>query len=292
MKLVIPLYGLGNVMFQYAFLCELRARSTEACCFFKYRTKLFDHNGYELDKLFTVQPYKGLNVFQRIYIHTLEFMGNFNFPNFFFIRLFFKTVRKSGTDSFIYFDEVFKYANQNVAFWGMWQSPKYFPHVRDEIMQAYQFNIKLLSPYTCSVLKQIESCNSVCIHLRRGDYINDQYDGGFSLCCPPEYYKKAMQYINQRVENPSYFVFSDDIAYAKVQIKADRIFFVEGNERMDSWQDMFLMSCCNHNIIANSTFSWWGAYLNKHQSKIVITPKKWWFYLEKDDVVPEEWIRL
>lgn len=292
MKIVIPLYGLGNVMFQYAFLCELRKRTNEACCFFVYRKSLFDHNGYELEKLFKVRPYKGLNFIQRACISFLEFLGTLKLPNFFLLRPFFRVIRLKGENSFIYYDSVFNHSDENVIYWGMWQSPKYFSQVKKEIIDTYKFDRNMISQYTRSVLINIEQTNSVCVHLRRGDYMNDQYNGGFSRCCPPAYYERAINYINSKVENPFYYIFSDDIEYAKSVIKADCIFFVDGNKKEDAWQDMFLMSCCQHNIIANSTFSWWGAFLNLHDDKIVIAPKHWWYYLEKDDIIPDEWIRL
>lgn len=78
-EIVLPCWGLGNVMFQYAFLCELRFRGREACCFLLHKKLRFEHNGYELDKLFKVHPYKGLNIFQRIYIRLVEFLGLWNY---------------------------------------------------------------------------------------------------------------------------------------------------------------------------------------------------------------------
>ena len=90
MKIVLPCWGLGNVMFQYAFLCELRFRGREACCFLLHKKLRFEHNGYELDKLFKVHPYKGLNIFQRIYIRLVEFLGAMELPYFKLISLFFK----------------------------------------------------------------------------------------------------------------------------------------------------------------------------------------------------------
>ncbi|MDR0988018.1 MAG: alpha-1,2-fucosyltransferase [Prevotellaceae bacterium] len=292
MKIVVPLYGLGNVMFQYAFLCELRKRSNEACCFFVYREKLFDHNGYELNKLFKVEPYKGLNLLQRAYIHTLEWLGKLNLPNFFLLRPFFKVIRMKGEDSFVYYPEVFNYPHQNVVFWGMWQSPNYFVHARQEIIDTFRFDLQMISPYTRNVLDEITHTPSVSIHLRRGDYLAGPHKEGFASCCSADYYRRAMAYIQERVESPVYFVFSDDIAFAKANLKAARIHFVDGNHRADSWQDMFLMSRCRHNIVANSTFSWWGAFLNGNPDKTVIAPKRWWSFLETDDVVPDEWVRL
>ena len=115
---------------------------------------------------------------------------------------------------------------------------------------------------------------------------------GLSKCCPNDYFERAIQYMKEHMDTPVFYVFSDDMDYVKENIKLEDAFYIDGNRGNDSWQDMFLMSSCNHNIIANSTFSWWSAFLNSHDNKIVIAPKRWRYYFETDDVVPEEWIRM
>lgn len=290
MKIVLPFWGLGNVMFQYAFLCELRTRSEEGCCFLLHKKMRFEHNGYELSKLFKVAPYKGLNFIQRGYIHFVEFLGSLGLPHFKLIRFFFREV--SVKENFIYYDDVFQHSHENCYFRGTWQSPLYFIHAKQEILDTFKFDKKMISSYTESILNSIESTpNSVSLHVRRGDYLNPKFEG-LSRCCTLEYFDRAIQYMQNHLKTPTFYIFSDDIDYVKENIKAENIIFVDGNKGDDSWQDMFLMSSCHHNIIANSTFSWWGAFLNSHDDKIVIAPKRWWYYFEKDDVVPEEWVRM
>lgn len=290
MKIVLPCWGLGNVMFQYAFLCELYARNKEACCFFLHKRLPFEHNGYELDKLFKINPYKGLNLFQKVYVHTVEWIASLGLPHFKFISLFFKEIRVP--ENFIYYEDVFQHKG-NCYFRGTWQSPRYFLHAKQEVIDTFRFDRSMLSPYAVKMAAQIEDCpNSVGLHIRRGDYLKSDFNGGLIKCCPLEYYERAIKYMCGQMDEPHFFVFSDDMEYAKENIKADNLVFVDGNRGKDSWQDMFLMSCCHHNIIANSTFSWWGAFLNPHADKIVIAPQRWWYYFEKDDVVPEEWIKM
>jgi len=290
MKIVLPCWGLGNVMFQYAFLCELRSRGKEACCFLLHKKLRFEHNGYELDKLFKVTPYKGLNLFQRIYIHGVEFLGAMGLPYFKFISLFFKEI--SVKENFIYYDEVFQHPHENCYFKGTWQSPLFFVHAKQEILDTFRFDKSMISSYTRDVLNQIEKTpNSVSVHVRRGDYLKPGFEG-LSKCCPIDYFARAIQYMKEHMETPVFYVFSDDVDYVKENLKMENVFYIDGNRGSDSWQDMFLMSSCNHNIIANSTFSWWGAFLNSHSNKIIIAPKRWFYYFEKDDVVPEEWIRM
>ncbi len=291
MKIVLPCWGLGNVMFQYAFLCELRARKNKSCCFFLHNKLRFEHHGYELDKLFKVYPYRGLNILQKGYIHFVELLGSLGLPHFKLISLFFKEI--SVKENFIYYDEVFKYQKENCYFRGTWQSPLYFIHAKQEILDTFKFDKGMISSYTEKNLNRIESStNSVSIHIRRGDYLKSDFNGGLVKCTPIDYFERAVNYMIEHLDNPVFYIFSDDMDYVKENMKIDNVFFIDGNRGNDSWQDMFLMSSCHHNIIANSTFSWWGAFLNSYSDKIVIAPKRWWYYFEKDDVVPNEWIRM
>ena len=110
--------------------------------------------------------------------------------------------------------------------------------------------------------------------------------------CTIEYYQKALTVICERVSQPSFFVFSNDIAWVKEHINIPNSIYVNFNSGSDSWQDMFLMSQCKHNIIANSSFSWWGAWLNRNTNKIVITPSRFINLEENSDIIPDTWIRI
>lgn len=122
--------------------------------------------------------------------------------------------------------------------------------------------------------EQMDSCNSVSIHIRRGDYLSAENFNIFSGICTEEYYQSAIAYIEQHVENPHYFVFSDDPEFAKEKYKTDNYTVVDVNHGKNSFYDCYLMSQCKYNICANSTFSFWGARLNQYSQKIVIRPLK------------------
>ena len=107
-----------------------------------------------------------------------------------------------------------------------------------------------------------------------------------------DYYKRAITVINKKVNNPHFYIFSDDPGYVAKNLRIENATYVDFNRGSNSWQDMYLMSQCKHNIIANSTFSWWGAWLNKYPSKIVIAPTKWFVNMQEDEIVLPEWIRV
>jgi hypothetical protein len=141
-------------------------------------------------------------------------------------------------------------------------------------------------------LKNINTTTSVSIHIRRGDYLSSKFVDGFSNICTIDYYNRSIDKIKSNLDLPVFFVFSDDQEWVKQNIIIKNAFYLNHNIGKNSWQDMYLMSKCKHNIIANSSFSWWGAWLNSNNQKIVIAPKKWWNDFKQDDVVPETWVRL
>lgn len=126
------------------------------------------------------------------------------------------------------------------------------------------------------IISSMESEESVSIHVRRGDYLSAQNKKAFAIITD-EYYYSACSYINERIPNAHYYVFSDDKEYAQNILKGRCNFtIISENIGRDSYLDMFLMSRCKHNIIANSTFSWWGAWLNNNNDKIVVMPDRWY----------------
>jgi hypothetical protein len=173
---------------------------------------------------------------------------------------------------------------------GFWQSEKYF--IKNNSIASYFTFEKRLNQNSIEQLDKISSCNAISIHIRRTDYVtnNNTYEVGHL-----EYYNKAIEFIRASITDPVFFVFTDDYQWAKNNLMHNENFIlVEGNVGDDSWMDMQLMSNCKHNIIANSSFSWWGAWLNKNPGKIVIAPQKWYKKdtLNTADLVPENWIRL
>jgi hypothetical protein len=167
------------------------------------------------------------------------------------------------------------------------QDPTIFESVRHILIQDFTF--KPINSNLKTVEEKIASTNAVSIHIRRGDYlkplIND-FHGVLTM----EYYQHAISYINRKVENPTYFIFSDDLEWCEKNLSfIENKHLVSGSQA--AWEDMSLMSRCKHQIIANSSFSWWGAWLNENPGKTVICPKKW-FNQENTRIIPKEWIVL
>jgi Glycosyl transferase family 11 len=176
---------------------------------------------------------------------------------------------------------------------GYWQSEKYFIDCSKLIRKDFTFKNELDS-YNLKLKSKIDKTNSVSIHIRRGDYVNNLNTNATHGLCSIDYYIKAVNYITERIESPYFFVFSDDIEWAKKNIMLNfPCQFISHNIGSKSYLDMQLMSLCKHNVIANSSFSWWGAWLNSNDNKIVIAPRKW-FAVNTDicDLIPSNWISL
>lgn len=176
---------------------------------------------------------------------------------------------------------------------GYWQSEKYFAEFTDLIRNDFTFKL----PMECKnveIANQINQVNAVSLHVRRGDYVRNTNTTATHGLCSLAYYHAAIQYVAERVEQPEFFVFSDDIAWVRNNLKIDfPCQYVDHNHGLDSYNDMRLMSSCKHHIIANSSFSWWGAWLNPNADKIVVAPKRW-FANQTDtrDLSPQSWVRL
>lgn len=158
---------------------------------------------------------------------------------------------------------------------GYWQSYKYFEPYDIKIRSELTFN-KPLGGTNSEIAVSIDRVNSVSVHIRRGDYISNPAFAKVHGFVGIDYYNKALQRICNEIVSPVFFVFSDDIAWAKENLRLGKnAIFVSHNTGASSFEDMRLMSLCKHNIIANSSFSWWGAWLNNYANKIVIAPQKW-----------------
>jgi len=198
------------------------------------------------------------------------------------------TVRQVEQDK--YSPQLVMQKGRVVFFRGAWQSELYFERAKEQVVKIFNsFRMDKMSQKTLTMLNRIESVNAVSVHVRRGDYLAHNSLGGV---CTLEYYRKAVQYMNNNLESPRFFVFSDDKKWIEDNIEIENATFVDFNTGVDSWQDMFLMSRCKNNIIANSSFSWWGAYLNGNMAKIVIAPKKWQVSSLGEDIVDKQWIRI
>lgn len=193
------------------------------------------------------------------------------------------------------FDESLLRINDNSYVDGYFQNEKYFYDIREIILEQISIN-RPLSNFTKSIQKKINSLNNTCsIHVRRGDMAND-INVKIHGVCSVEYYNNAIEYLKNKLGEVNYFIFSDDFEWCRSNLKIDNAIFVESDEHRIAHEDIYLMSLCDHNIIANSTFSWWGAWLNDNESQISIAPMEWFkdkkYQKQSQDIVPNRWIKL
>jgi len=177
---------------------------------------------------------------------------------------------------------------------GYWNSEKFFAPYKNQIIKDFTFP-ELDEQHNIVISDIIANENSVSLHVRRGDFVNNSMCGNI---CSENYYHNAIKYIQENIESPSFYIFSNDIDWCRNNLsryfKDSPVTYVTENVADKSYRDMQLMSLCKHNIVANSGFSWWGAYLNLNPNKIVLAPNRWWNSDDghQKDVIPDEWIQL
>jgi hypothetical protein len=195
---------------------------------------------------------------------------------------------------FHFYSDFFK-AKSPVHIEGYWQSEKYFQSISEEIRTLFSLEIPENDPSKKWVDLIHSQAQPVSIHVRRGDMVKNPEVAKIHGSCNLDYYQRAMSYVENKIKQPRYFVFSDDIDWCKEHLNSKfPIEFVSGNEGDRSYWDIQLMRHCKHNIIANSSFSWWGAWLNKTPNKIVLAPINWFNHTDSDtkDLIPNNWIRI
>lgn len=191
------------------------------------------------------------------------------------------------------YDKNFFKASCHVYLKGLRQSEKYFLPYEQEIRKLLQIKPQYIQ-HLYGIKEEITSCNSVSIHIRRGDYLTKVALEVLGLQ-PLEYYETAIQQIAARVENPVFYIFSDDIDWAQKNLSTNYAHhYASGLLSRNTIEDFYLMTQCRHHILANSTFSWWAAWLNDYKEKVVIAPKKWFNEAKFDttDLVPASWTRI
>ena len=178
--------------------------------------------------------------------------------------------------------------------WVFGNLKKYFKPISKRLKDELQFKDGALEGVNEKVQDEILSTNAVAIHVRRADYVNDEANYKiYSNLFKEGYYPKAVENIEKLTENPVYFIFSDDIKWCKEHFKLETNASIRFVENKSAFADFYLMSKCNHNIIANSTFSWWSAWLNNSPGKVVISPKKWFLNEWNDSNIPvDNWVKI
>lgn len=289
MKIVNILGGLGNQMFVYAMYLALRSVHPNEDIFLSRRSyKGYPlHNGYELDRIFSVDaPEASLTQLSRV---AYPF---FNYKTWQLMRHFLPKRKHmvSGTTQ-ISFDYGEVTRDDDAFYDGYWQNEKNFLPIRDKVIKAYTFP-KFQDERNTRLAEKLKMTRAVSCHVRRGDYLNDPV----YCVCNRDYYANAIAELENMVAPEMYCIFSDDIAWCKDNISSmigdKEIVFVDWNKGKESFRDMQLMSMCHYNIIANSSFSWWGAWLNNHKDKVILAPEKWMNKPLANDPICENWKRI
>jgi len=182
----------------------------------------------------------------------------------------------------------------NHYFAGIWQSEKYFKNVAQKLREEFTLKKELIDT-SIDAAKMLKDKNIVCVNVRRTDYVTDENIKSKIGFAGKKYYENAVSYMLSKIPKAKFLVFSDDIEWCKENLKfIPNVFFISHKSAEKAFaKDFYLMSLCSHYIVANSTFSWWGAWLNQNKNKIVIAPEKWFASgADESDLIPENWIRI
>ena len=284
--------GLGNQLFQYAFGWALAKKTgqnlkLDNSQYAKQSLRIYSLENFDLDVGFASEI-EIKRMVGRVPERVLRKICNNNLlwslvgsPKIIFEQSF-----ESNVDALIHTGDGY--------FVGYWQSFKYFSdfqrQLRDKLWVNYQ-----VSPILKQVSKDVERCNSVSLHVRRGDYAKNSEANKVHGVCELEYFNRAIDYIEENVKNAKYFIFTDDPVWVGEHLlDSKKMTLVSGDGETTDSDDMYLMSMCHHNIISNSTFSWWGAWLNDSPDKLVVAPENWFVdrSVVTNDLIPSEWVRV
>lgn len=270
MKYVVRMSaGLANRMFQYAYYLYLQNQGKEVYVDNKYKPTKWKMEDIEWEKIFPHAPIK-----QAPDALIFKYGGGYNWLDKVrrhYLRKFCRVWIMENSTQVPMDNDLSRFG----YFIGVYQDASMVDAVKDKVIETFKFPDLEPKSSNAEIAAKMKEENSVAIHFRKGkDYmIRTPFHG----TCPVEYYQKAVNIIREKVSNPVFYVFTDNVEWVKNNFKGIDYTLVEGNPAI-GWGnhfDMQLMSCCRHNIIANSTYSWWGAYLNSNPDKIVIDPKYW-----------------
>lgn len=287
--------GLGNQMFQYAAARALSYRKNTGLkmdiSFYDGSQDRYSFRRYGLSCFELPQNFASTKEICRLKGEYANKIQRFIYE---YRQRFLPYYCKSHYREQINYDPNFINASKDVYLNGYWQSEKYFKDIEKIIRKDFTIKIAQdsLNKEMAGAILKIES---VSIHIRRDDYAPNPIANQKFIACPLEYYYEAIEKLASKVTNPRFFVFSDDPDWVKENLKVSYpVVFVTHNTKSKDYEDLRLMSLCRHHIIANSTFSWWGAWLCENQRKIVIAPKKWFNdkSIDTSDITPETWLRI
>lgn len=279
--------GLGNQMFQYAYARALQAKGMEVRLDMgKAYDEIFDKYRNHIQRTTGIQNFNLRVKPIDVYKYGKYFYLNQDTP----VRKMLYILGKNSMWFYnFYEEEEQKYSKKaeeikgNYYVKGWFQSERYFKDIRNILLKEFTPKKKII--ISEKIREALINPQSVSVHIRRGDYVK------INNTVSSLYYQKAIQCIRQFYQNPIFLVFSDDLDWAKSNIPMEgEVIYVNEDKKMQDYEELLIMSKCKSNIIANSTFSWWAAWLNQNKEKCVIAPNKW--FQGQEGIVPEEWVVL
>ena len=284
--------GLGNQMFQYALAISMDANGIPTKISVNDFLLNRHYQGFELVKAFNVP----LPIFDRMKASIMtKVRPLFVDTNPGFVKDTLSRLLLKGNNVFQekmeyhYDEEVLRQSSSFLI--GTWQSPRYFESQQQLIREVFNFN-KPHDDINMQMSGEIANSSAVAVHVRRGFYLEPTLTRSRMVIDSSDYYYKAFDVISEQVDNPVFYVFSDDIEWAKRNLRGRKFVFVSHNKGANSYLDMYLMSLCKHFIIANSAFSWWPAWLSSNENKIVVLPKPWIRETDCPSIYPNNWLAV
>jgi len=282
--------GLGNQLFQYAMARRIAYKNNitlklDISDFAMYKLREFKLDKFNITAEIATQEeiwrfkknrYRILGTFFSLYNSVLPFNS-----------------RSIIKERYFYYDPEITKILDDVYLEGHWPSEMYFLDIKE--MLSEEFTLKYdMNNYHQALKNQIKNTESVSIHIRRGDYVSNPVVNKIHGTCSQNYYKKAVKVITNKIDNPHFFIFSDDPVWVKENFKIPFTSTVVRSDDQRDYEDLILMSNCKNHIIANSSFSWWGAWLNPREDKLVISPSRWYQGADYDtrDLLPNSWITI
>lgn len=284
--------GLGNQMFQYA---TGRKLALERNVELKLDISNYDHDAkrtYRLNKFNIIDTVASSKEIQEL--KRYDRLSLSTIPSFISERLKPYYRRHHVKEQHFEYDPNLRDIGEDAYLSGYWQTEKYFSDIRDILRKEFTPKERL-DDVNLEQLSRIFEKDSVSLHIRRGDYVTDPKTFQYHGICSIEYYQKGIGLVAKKIEDPHFFIFSDDMAWVKHNFPISYPHeFVSHNGEEKDYLDMILMLHCKHHIIANSSFSWWGAWLGEREDAMNIAPEQWFQNpsLENKDLLPESWLRI
>lgn len=271
--------GLGNQMFQYA---VGRAAALRNKTNLKLDVSWYEYTGKNTKRNFELDKF---NIKAKTFGKGLAALINKILVKLRLIKMFYEKEIYKFDDSF--------FTSKNIYLNGFWQNEYYFKDYINVIRKDFYIKGELSKNFLL-LKNKTENSESVAVHIRRGDYVVNQETNNFHGTCSLDYYKQSISLIKERIAKPCFYIFSDDINWVKSNLRLSNDVVWISDYKINDVEELILLSLCKHQIIANSSFSWWGAYLNENPEKIVIAPQRW---INDDryntsNMTPSSWIKI